>query len=43
MWQEAGGRNQMPGGMDHDRSAQMLVQSVDVRIRAPNPEPTLNG
>ncbi|KAM4545416.1 transcriptional coactivator YAP1-like isoform 1-T1 [Odontesthes bonariensis] len=41
--QEAGGRNQMPGGMDHDRSAQMLVQSVDVRIRAPNPEPTLNG
>ncbi|KAM9728929.1 transcriptional coactivator YAP1-like isoform 3-T3 [Menidia menidia] len=41
--QDAGGRNQMPGGMDHDRSAQMLLQSVDVRIRAPNPEPTLNG
>ncbi|MEQ2278021.1 hypothetical protein XENORESO_011183 [Xenotaenia resolanae] len=41
--QEAGGSNQMPGGMDHDRSAQMLVQSVDVRIRALNQEPNLNG
>uniref|UniRef100_A0A3Q0R0T5 Yes1 associated transcriptional regulator n=1 Tax=Amphilophus citrinellus TaxID=61819 RepID=A0A3Q0R0T5_AMPCI len=35
--------NQMPGGMDHDRSAQTLVPSLDVRIRASNHEPTLNG
>ncbi|XP_023197956.1 transcriptional coactivator YAP1-like isoform X4 [Xiphophorus maculatus] len=41
--QEAGGSNQMPGGMDHDRSAQMLVPSVDIRIRALNQEPNLNG
>ncbi|XP_037603714.1 transcriptional coactivator YAP1-like isoform X2 [Sebastes umbrosus] len=41
--QEAGGRNQMPGGMDHDRNAQTLVPSLDVRIRASNHEPTLNG
>ncbi|XP_041656708.1 transcriptional coactivator YAP1-like isoform X2 [Cheilinus undulatus] len=41
--QEAGGRNQMPGGMDHDRNAQALVPPLDVRIRAPNHEPTLNG
>ncbi|KAM6907625.1 transcriptional coactivator YAP1-like [Xenentodon cancila] len=40
---EAGGRNQMSSGMDHDRNAQILVPSVDVRIRAPNHEPTLNG
>ncbi|XP_061595761.1 transcriptional coactivator YAP1-like isoform X2 [Cololabis saira] len=33
--QEAGGRNQISGGMDHDRNAQIL--------RAPNYEPTLNG
>ncbi|GAA6214865.1 transcriptional coactivator YAP1-like isoform X2 [Lates japonicus] len=37
--QEAGGRNQM----DHDRNAQTLVPSLDVRIRASNHEPTLNG
>uniref|UniRef100_A0A8C6P542 Yes1 associated transcriptional regulator n=1 Tax=Nothobranchius furzeri TaxID=105023 RepID=A0A8C6P542_NOTFU len=36
-------RNQIPRGMDHDRSAQMLVPSVDARIRALNQEPTLNG
>uniref|UniRef100_A0A8P4K6E9 WW domain-containing protein n=1 Tax=Dicentrarchus labrax TaxID=13489 RepID=A0A8P4K6E9_DICLA len=41
--QEAGGRNQMPGGMDHDRNAQTLVPSLDVRIRGSNHEPTLNG
>ncbi|XP_069577866.1 transcriptional coactivator YAP1-like [Brachyistius frenatus] len=41
--QEAGVRNQMPGVMDHDRSAQTLVPSLDVRIRASNHEPTLNG
>lgn len=41
--QEAGGRSQMPGGMDHDRSAQSLVPPLDVRIRAPSYEPTLNG
>ncbi|XP_059207612.1 transcriptional coactivator YAP1-like isoform X2 [Centropristis striata] len=41
--QEAGGRNQMPVGMDHDRNAQTLVPSLDVRIRASNHEPTLNG
>uniref|UniRef100_A0A087YKH0 Transcriptional coactivator YAP1-like n=1 Tax=Poecilia formosa TaxID=48698 RepID=A0A087YKH0_POEFO len=41
--QEAGGSNQMPGGMDHDRSAQMLVPSVDIRIRALNQESNLNG
>ncbi|XP_056267517.1 transcriptional coactivator YAP1-like isoform X2 [Pseudoliparis swirei] len=41
--QEAGGRNQMPGGMDHDRNALTLVPSLDVRIRASNHEPTLNG
>lgn len=33
----------MPGGMDHDRNAQTLVPSLDVRIRASNHEPTLNG
>ncbi|XP_063343849.1 transcriptional coactivator YAP1-like isoform X1 [Pelmatolapia mariae] len=41
--QDVGGRSQMPGGMDHDRSAQTLVPSLDVRIRASNHEPTLNG
>ncbi|XP_028322906.1 transcriptional coactivator YAP1-like isoform X2 [Gouania willdenowi] len=41
--QEAARRNQMPGGMDHDRSAQTLVPNLDVRIRASNQEPTLNG
>ncbi|KAM3601489.1 uncharacterized protein V6R79_013666 [Siganus canaliculatus] len=41
--QEAGGRNQMPGGMDHDRNTQTLVPSLDVRIRPSNHEPTLNG
>ncbi|KAL6098622.1 uncharacterized protein ACO6RY_17717 [Pungitius sinensis] len=41
--QEAGGRNQMPGGMDHDRKAQTLVPPLDVRIRGSNHEPTLNG
>ncbi|KAM4726424.1 transcriptional coactivator YAP1-like isoform 1-T1 [Anableps anableps] len=41
--QEAGGSNQMPGGIDHDRSTQMLVPSVDIRIRALNQEPNLNG
>ncbi|XP_034462252.1 transcriptional coactivator YAP1-like isoform X2 [Hippoglossus hippoglossus] len=41
--QEAGGRNQMTSGMDHDRNAQTLVPTLDVRIRAPNYEPTLNG
>ncbi|KAL3042873.1 transcriptional coactivator YAP1-like [Trematomus bernacchii] len=41
--QEAGGRNQMPGGMDHDRNALTLVPSLDVRIRSSNHEPTLNG
>ncbi|XP_042354888.1 transcriptional coactivator YAP1-like isoform X2 [Plectropomus leopardus] len=42
--QEAGGRNQMPGGMDHDRNAQTLhPSSLDVRIRSSNHEPTLNG
>lgn len=33
----------MPGGMDHDRNAQTLIPSLDVRIRASNHEPTLNG
>uniref|UniRef100_A0A3Q4GJT6 Yorkie homolog n=1 Tax=Neolamprologus brichardi TaxID=32507 RepID=A0A3Q4GJT6_NEOBR len=42
-FQDVGGRSQMPGGMDHDRSAQTLVPSLDVRIRASNHEPTLNG
>ncbi|CAI5643588.1 transcriptional coactivator YAP1 isoform X2 [Oreochromis niloticus] len=41
--QDVGGRSQMPGGMDHDRSAQTLIPSLDVRIRASNHEPTLNG
>ncbi|XP_061902590.1 transcriptional coactivator YAP1-B-like [Entelurus aequoreus] len=31
----------MVGGIDHDRNS--LVPSVDVRIRAPQHEPTLNG
>uniref|UniRef100_A0A3Q3XFH0 WW domain-containing protein n=1 Tax=Mola mola TaxID=94237 RepID=A0A3Q3XFH0_MOLML len=39
----SGGRNQMPGGMDHDRNAQTLVPALDVRIRSSNHEPTLNG
>uniref|UniRef100_I3JBA7 WW domain-containing protein n=1 Tax=Oreochromis niloticus TaxID=8128 RepID=I3JBA7_ORENI len=30
---DVGGRSQMPGGMDHDRSAQTLIPSLDVRIR----------
>ncbi|XP_047463461.1 transcriptional coactivator YAP1-like isoform X2 [Mugil cephalus] len=41
--QEAGERNQMLGGMDHDRSAQTLVPTLDVRIRASNHETALNG
>nr|XP_020454164.1 transcriptional coactivator YAP1-like isoform X2 [Monopterus albus] len=41
--QDAGGRNQMLGGMDHDRNAQTLLPTLDVRIRASNHEPTLNG
>ncbi|CAJ1063955.1 transcriptional coactivator YAP1-like isoform X2 [Xyrichtys novacula] len=41
--QDAGGRNQMHGGMDHDRNTQTLVPSLDVRIRSSNHEPTLNG
>ncbi|XP_076024304.1 transcriptional coactivator YAP1-like isoform X2 [Genypterus blacodes] len=42
--QDVGGRNQMSvGGLDHDRNAQTLVPSLDVRIRASNHEPTLNG
>ncbi|XP_030010751.1 transcriptional coactivator YAP1-like isoform X2 [Sphaeramia orbicularis] len=41
--QDAGGRNQMPGGMDHDRNTQTLVPPLDVRIRSSNHEPTLNG
>ncbi|XP_011609931.1 transcriptional coactivator YAP1-like isoform X2 [Takifugu rubripes] len=41
--QEAAGRNQVSGGLDHDRNTQMLVPPLDVRIRAPNHEPTLNG
>ncbi|XP_028277482.1 transcriptional coactivator YAP1-like isoform X2 [Parambassis ranga] len=41
--QDAGGRNQIPSGMDHDRSAQTHVPSLDVRIRGSNHEPTLNG
>lgn len=41
--QDAGGRSQMPGGMDHDRNTQTLVPALDVRIRASNHEPTLNG
>uniref|UniRef100_A0AAQ6A8I2 WW domain-containing protein n=1 Tax=Amphiprion ocellaris TaxID=80972 RepID=A0AAQ6A8I2_AMPOC len=36
-------RSQMPGGMDHDRNTQTLVPPLDVRIRASNHEPTLNG
>ncbi|XP_077402390.1 transcriptional coactivator YAP1-like isoform X2 [Vanacampus margaritifer] len=36
-----GGRNQMSAAMDHDRNA--LAPPVDVRIRAPTYEPTLNG
>lgn len=43
VWQEAAGRNQMSAGMDHDRSGQVLVPSVDARIRAPNHETALNG
>ncbi|KAM9332846.1 transcriptional coactivator YAP1-like isoform 1-T1 [Pholidichthys leucotaenia] len=41
--QEAGGRSQKAVGMDHDRSGQTLVPSLDVRIRSSNHEPTLNG
>ncbi|XP_075887530.1 transcriptional coactivator YAP1-like isoform X2 [Nelusetta ayraudi] len=41
--QEAAGRNQMPGGMDHDRNAPKLVPSLELRIRGSNQEPTLNG
>ncbi|XP_058484000.1 transcriptional coactivator YAP1-like [Solea solea] len=37
--QEMGGRNQMTSVMDHDRNSQTL----DVRIRNSNHEPTLNG
>ncbi|XP_051903327.1 transcriptional coactivator YAP1-like isoform X2 [Hippocampus zosterae] len=37
----AGGRNPMSVAMDHDRNT--LAPSVDVRIRAPAHEPTLNG
>ncbi|KAK7926144.1 hypothetical protein WMY93_008454 [Mugilogobius chulae] len=41
--QESGVRNRIPGGMDHDRNTQTLVPPLDVRIRASNHEPTLNG
>ncbi|XP_020778636.1 transcriptional coactivator YAP1 isoform X2 [Boleophthalmus pectinirostris] len=41
--QDAAVRNRMPGGMDHDRNTQTLVPPLDVRIRASNHEPTLNG
>ncbi|XP_029924468.1 transcriptional coactivator YAP1-like [Myripristis murdjan] len=41
--QDAGGRSQMPSGMDHDRNTQTLVPPLDVRIRSSNQEPTLNG
>ncbi|XP_071754291.1 transcriptional coactivator YAP1-like isoform X2 [Centroberyx gerrardi] len=41
--QDAGGRSQMPSGMDHDRNTQTLVPPLDVRIRTSNHEPTLNG
>ncbi|XP_024921608.1 transcriptional coactivator YAP1-like [Cynoglossus semilaevis] len=41
--QEVGGRNQMSGGIDHDRNSQTLVPNLDVRIRSSNHEPTLNG
>lgn len=41
--QESGGRKQMSGGTDHDRSAQALAAALDVRIRASSHEPTLNG
>ncbi|XP_034034285.1 transcriptional coactivator YAP1-like isoform X2 [Thalassophryne amazonica] len=41
--QDAGGRNQIPGVMDHDRSTQTVVPSLDVRIRTSSLEPTLNG
>ncbi|XP_029029724.1 transcriptional coactivator YAP1-like isoform X2 [Betta splendens] len=40
---QAGGRNQVPGGMDHDRNSQTLISSLDVRIRGSNHEPALNG
>lgn len=40
---DAGVRSRMPGGMDHDRNTQTLVPPLDVRIRASNHEPTLNG
>ncbi|XP_061608246.1 transcriptional coactivator YAP1-like isoform X2 [Phyllopteryx taeniolatus] len=36
-----GGRNQISAALDHDRNT--LAQSVDVRIRAPTHESTLNG
>ncbi|XP_072302238.1 transcriptional coactivator YAP1-like isoform X2 [Eucyclogobius newberryi] len=41
--QDSGVRNRMPGGMDRDRNTQTLVPPLDVRIRASNHEPTLNG
>ncbi|XP_056140944.1 transcriptional coactivator YAP1-like isoform X1 [Lampris incognitus] len=41
--QDAGGRNQLPSGMDHDRNAQKLVPPLDVRLRTSNHEPALNG
>ncbi|XP_023818353.1 transcriptional coactivator YAP1 isoform X2 [Oryzias latipes] len=41
--QEGAGRNQMSAGLDHDRSGQVLVPSVDARIRAPNHETAMNG
>ncbi|XP_061658890.1 transcriptional coactivator YAP1-like isoform X2 [Syngnathoides biaculeatus] len=36
-----GGRNQISAALDHDRNT--LLQSVDVRIRAPTHESALNG
>lgn len=33
----------MTSGMDHDRNAQTLVPTLDIRIRGSNHEPTLNG
>ncbi|KAM4620429.1 transcriptional coactivator YAP1-like isoform 1-T2 [Polymixia lowei] len=41
--QDAGGRSQLPGGMEHERNTQNLVPSLDVRIRTSNHEPVLNG
>ncbi|CAL9685512.1 unnamed protein product [Knipowitschia caucasica] len=41
--QDSGVRNRMTSGMDHDRNTQTLVSPLDVRIRASNHEPTLNG